>query len=133
MIIGNPNLKDKQAHVTPSLHPLQPSKNDVVAHDLIKNGIPPSTLLRSQLVLFENAERDQKLRLIELWSIVPPNYAKNGGQTLADRLGEYQTTTMDQEEKMAWWRYHYQSGSRTEEMDEDEPALISKEPGHSGQ
>ena len=77
----------------------------MAAQMLIKNGIAPSTLLRSQLALFEQAEFDQRSRLIELWRVVPPNYARNGGQALADKLGEYQTTNMAQEERLAWLKY----------------------------
>ncbi|KAK4693288.1 hypothetical protein P7C71_g4077, partial [Lecanoromycetidae sp. Uapishka_2] len=93
------------SHVAHTLHPLQPPKQDVATRALIKNGITPSSLLRSQLALFEGADEDQRNRLIELWRIVPPNYAGNGGQELADKLGEYQSTTLAQEEELARIRY----------------------------
>ncbi len=95
----------QSAHVVPALHPLQPSKQDIASRILIKNAISPSTLLRSQLTLFEQADDDQRSRLIELWRIIPPTYARYGGQGLADRLDEYQTTTVAEEEGLARLRY----------------------------
>ncbi|KAL2056690.1 hypothetical protein ABVK25_003084 [Lepraria finkii] len=93
------------SHVVRGLHPLQPSSEDLPSRMLIKNGIAPSSLLRAQLSLFEQADEDQRSRLIELWTIVPPTYARNGGQELADRLGEYQNTTLAQEQELALLRY----------------------------
>jgi hypothetical protein len=81
------------AHVVQALHPLQPSKQDLASRTLIRNGIPPSSLLRSQLALFEGADEDQRNRLLELWRIVPPTYARNGGQEMV------------QEEELARLRY----------------------------
>lgn len=83
---------------------MQPSKAETASRTLVQNGISPASLLRSQLLLFEEAEDDQRSRLIQLWRIVPPTYARNGGQELADRLGEYQTTNLAQEEELAWLR-----------------------------
>ena len=60
---------------------------------LIKNGIAPSSLLRTQLELFEQAEDDQRMRLVQLWCIVPPNHATNGGQPLLDSTGKYQSSS----------------------------------------
>lgn len=100
------------AHVLQTLHPLQPSKQDTATRTLIKNGIPPSSLLRSQLTLFEEADEDQRNRLIQLWRIVPRTYARNGGQEMADRLGGYQTTTLLQEEELARLRYMKEARGR---------------------
>ena len=94
------------AHVVQNLHPLQPSTEDTASRMLIKHGIAPSSLLRAQLTLFEQADEDQRSRLIELWTIVPPTYARNGGQDLADKFGEYQITTLAQEEELARQRYY---------------------------
>ena len=93
------------AHVVAALHPLQPSAQDLASRVLITNNISPSSLLRSQFRLFEEADDAQRSRLIELWQIVPPTYARNGGQELADNLGEYQRTSIAQEEELAWLRY----------------------------
>ena len=95
------------AHVVQNLHPLQPSNEDTASRMLIKHGIAPSSLLRAQLTLFEQAGENQRSRLIELWTIVPPTYARNGGQDMADKLGEYQSTTLAQEEELARQRYYY--------------------------
>ena len=94
------------AHAVQNLHPLQPSNEDTASRMLIKHSIAPSSLLRAQLTLFEQADKDQRSRLIELWTIVPPTYARNGGQDLADKLGEYQSTTLAQEEELARQRYY---------------------------
>ena len=94
------------AHIVQTLHPLQPSNEDTASRMLIKHGIAPSSLLRAQLTLFEQADEDQRSRLIELWTIVPPTYARNGGQDLADKFGEYQITTLAQEEELARQRYY---------------------------
>lgn len=93
------------SHLAPALHPLQPSVNDHASRLLIQNDIPPSSLLRSQFQLFENSDMDQQARLIMLWRLAPPTYARNGGQQLADRLGEYQIVSLAQEEELAWLRY----------------------------
>ena len=94
-----------KAHIAPSLHPLQPSTQDVAARTLIKNGIAPSTLLRSQLTLFEQAGEEQRSRLIELWRIYPPTYARHGSQPPVDRSGDYHSTSMAKEEELARLRY----------------------------
>lgn len=125
------------SHVAQNLHPLQPSKQDVASRTLIKSGIPPSSLLRSQLALFEGADEDQRKRLIELWQIVPPTYARNGGQEMADRLGEYQSTTLVQEEEFARLRYlrearaAHTSSQRSEVVLQPIPGYQSSAPGQS--
>ncbi len=93
------------------------------------------------MALFEQAEDDQRSRLIELWRIVPPSYGRNGGQVLADKLGEYQTTTMAQEEKLAWLGYqrHHCSeaapliGNYYGEASSQDPQLLARPlyPSHS--
>lgn len=105
-------LETKSAHLVPALHALQPPKQDIASRMLIKNGISPSALLNSQLTLFEHADDEQRSRLIELWRVVPPTYARNGGQGLADQLGEHQSTTVGQEEELAWLRYQRDSNGQ---------------------
>ncbi|KAL9105239.1 MAG: hypothetical protein Q9187_008751, partial [Circinaria calcarea] len=68
---------------------------------LIQNGINPSLLLPTQLVLFEQAASDQRTRLLELWRISPPDYTAYGTQELSDELGGWCRTTLEQEEEMA--------------------------------
>ncbi len=95
------------AHVAPALHPLQPSVQDHASRLLIQNDIPPSSLLRSQFELFERSNVDQQAKLAMLWRLAPPNHGRHGhaGQELYDNLGEYQTTTFEREEGLAWSRY----------------------------
>ncbi len=72
---------------------------------LIQGGISPTSLLRSQVSLFEQSNDEQQSRLLELWRFAPPNYTANGGQELADRIGEYQVMTLEQEEELALLRH----------------------------
>ena len=94
-----------KAHIAPSLHPLQPSKQDVAVRTLIKNGIAPSTLLQCQLNLFEHSGEEQRSRLIELWRVTPPTYARNGSHPPVDRFHEYDSTSLIKEEELAWLKY----------------------------
>ena len=105
------------AHAIQSLHPLQPSKEDTASGMLIKHGIPPSSLQRAQLILFEHANEDQRSRLIELWTIIPPTYSRNGGQDTADIRHEHESTTLAQEEELAM--KGHQTIGLEEEMKED--------------
>lgn len=72
-------------------------------------GIDASVLFPSQLQLFKNAPPDQKLRLIELWSIAPPG---RGQQMLAKNLGNWPQTNLQQEEEAA--RQRWESMSQAE-------------------
>ena len=90
---------------------------DLSTHQILtQHNIPPSSLLRSQLTLFEQADDKQRLQLIQLWSISPPSYTANGGQALADEMGEYQTTSVEQEQHLA--RLRYQSTASAEQVHE---------------
>ena len=100
-----------------SLHPLQPHREDETLRQLIQNDIAPSSLLRSQLELFERSTTDERAKLILLWRLAPPTYARNGGQELADRLGEYQTISVEQEEQLAWLRYQHNHARRDVKTD----------------
>lgn len=102
---------------------------------LVQHNIPPASLLRSQLTLFEQADSDQRSRLIQLWSISPPAHNSYEAQEQADDIGEYQTTTLEQEEARAW-RRHQQIVSVTQQQGEDEqmdrslfPTCTTKEEG----
>ena len=102
------------AHVVQAVNTDQSSNTQAVGisrgglsiyQTLAQHNIPPSSLLRSQLTLFEQADDDQRSRLIQLWSISPPSYNTNEGQGQHERHDEYQTRTLDDEEKSAWLRY----------------------------
>lgn len=104
-----------------------------VYQTLVQHNIPPASLLRSQLTLFEQADSDQRSRLIQLWSISPPGYKGRGAQEQTDDISEYQNTTMEDEEAQAWMR-HQRHISMTQQQDVEEqidrpllPMCIDKE------
>lgn len=72
---------------------------------LIQHGVDLSKLLPTQLNLFQQAAPDQQSRLLQLWSISPPEYVGLGAQDLADQLGAWEQTTVEQEEETAKLRY----------------------------
>ncbi|EGX90655.1 hypothetical protein CCM_07075 [Cordyceps militaris CM01] len=88
----------QQAFQRPSSAPLE---NHVAqAEALLRNhGVEASLLTPSQLQLFTTADDGQKLRLLELWSICPPNGAQNI-PALA-----WSSTSLEQEEHLARVRY----------------------------
>ena len=76
-----------------------------IKETLMQHGVDPSKLLPTQLILFQQAPPDQQSRLVQLWSISPPEYVDFGTQDLADELGAWEQTTVEQEEEMARLRY----------------------------
>lgn len=88
-------------HVVPARQ--EPEKTHVELselHDvLVRNSIDPSLLFPSQIDLFQNADNDQRLRLLELWRISPPQ------GTSAQWLYDWPPTSLAQEEAMAKLRY----------------------------
>ena len=94
--------------------PERPSITDI----LIQNGVQPSSLLRSQITLFESSTDEQRSRILDFWRLAPPNYTANGGQELADRLGEYQVMTLEQEEELAFLR-HQRNAQRNDDTNDD--------------
>lgn len=82
---------------------------------LSQNDIDPSTLFPSQLTLFQQANADQQLRLIELWRISPPSY---GGHALAEELGSWPPTSLQQEEEMARLRYERKLSEKSKIQEE---------------
>ena len=100
-----------------------PLAEDNTKEMLSMRGIDPSSLLPSQILLFQLAAPDQQSRLVELWRISPPEYTNYGNEELADQLGSWQQTTLEQEEEMARLRYernaaHSNTNSLQEEMDQ---------------
>lgn len=76
---------------------------------LISQSIDPGVLFPSQLTLFQNADPDQRLRLLELWRISPPTYAQH------ERIWEsglWPETSLQQEEALAKERYERLMGAR---------------------
>jgi hypothetical protein len=72
--------------------------------------VNPSNLTPSQVQLFRIADESQKLRLLELWSICPPN---NGADIPALA---WSSTTIEQEEQLAQMRFERQQ-SQTMSLD----------------
>ncbi|KAJ4301156.1 hypothetical protein N0V90_003246 [Kalmusia sp. IMI 367209] len=91
-------------HVVPARQVAQePEKTQVQLSELhailSRNSIDPSLLFPSQVDLFQNADNDQRLRLLELWRISPPQ-----GST-SRQLYDWPPTSLAQEEAMAKIRY----------------------------
>lgn len=104
-------------HYTHSYHvPIQlppspaPEKTLIEASELeeifLRNSIDPSLLFPSQVDLFQNADDDQRLRLLELWRISPPQRIPAGMDYNTSRqLYDWPPTSLAQEESMAKLRY----------------------------
>ena len=101
-------------HVVPIRHiPQAPAKTHIDASELeavlLRNSIDPSLLFPSQIDLFQNADNDQRLRLLELWRISPPQ-GRQGIPAGVDyntsrQLYDWPPTSLAQEEAMAKLRY----------------------------
>jgi hypothetical protein len=90
-----------------------PPPTDAVSSETIlrNHGVNPTNLTPSQVQLFRIADDPQKLRLLELWSIYPPN---NGADIPALA---WSSTTMEQEEQLAQMRFDRQQQSQTMSLD----------------
>jgi hypothetical protein len=66
-------------------------------------------LFPSQIELFQNADDDQRLRLLELWRISPPQgrqgYPSGTDYNMSRQLYDWPPTSLAQEEAMAKLRY----------------------------
>lgn len=70
---------------------------------LRQHSIDPSALLPNQIHLFQNADHEQRLRLLELWRIAPPSYP------LEEHMnGTWTSTSVEREEALARVRYEQQ-------------------------
>ena len=98
-----PKASDIPLSGTP-LYSVSPERSSSI-YILAENGVTPASLLRSQITLFEQSSDEQRSRLLDLWRLAPPNYTSNGGQELADNIGEYQVMTLEQEEELALVRH----------------------------
>ncbi|KAJ4333655.1 hypothetical protein N0V95_009371 [Ascochyta clinopodiicola] len=76
---------------------------------LLRNSINPELLFPSQVELFQNADDDQRLRLLELWRISPPQgrqgYPADTNYNMSRQLYDWPPTSLAQEESMAKLRY----------------------------
>lgn len=91
----------------------EPAQTHVDASELeamlVRNSIDPSLLFPSQIDLFKNADDDQRLRLLELWRISPPQgrqgYPDGTDYNMSRQLYDWPPTSLAQEEAMAKLRY----------------------------
>jgi hypothetical protein len=88
----------------------RPLSDEEIVEVLNRNSIDPQALFPSQVNLFRNADNDQRLRLLELWRISPPNL---GSYDLAKEQSTWLSTTLQQEEQMAKLRYERQMSDRS--------------------
>lgn len=101
-------------HVAPTRSVSEPPvKTHIEPNDLeavlLRNSIDPSLLFPSQIDLFQNADDDQRLRLLELWRISPPagrqGYPSGSDYNMSRQLYDWPPTSLAQEEAMAKLRY----------------------------
>ncbi|KAF4123935.1 hypothetical protein GMORB2_5651 [Geosmithia morbida] len=92
--VSHPQVAEQQQQQTRS------ASDSMTAEAALRiHGVNPDSLTPSQLHLFRVADHAQKRRLLELWSIFPPN---SGGEipSLA-----WSSTSLEQEEQIAHIRY----------------------------
>ncbi|KAF8847617.1 hypothetical protein BDZ45DRAFT_315924 [Acephala macrosclerotiorum] len=95
------------AHIAaqqPSRPASEPPQTDQLTVEIIlgRHGVDVNSLFPSQIELFKLADASQQMRLIELWRICPPDHS---GQAIAQDLGNWPSTSIQQEEAMAKLRY----------------------------
>ncbi|POR36582.1 Uncharacterized protein TPAR_03272, partial [Tolypocladium paradoxum] len=92
--------EDASVQEQPQRPSSEPPQSEASPETILRNyGIDAATLTPSQLQLFRIADEPQKLRLIELWSICPPNR----GEEIPSLA--WSSTTLEQEEQLARMRY----------------------------
>ena len=69
--------------------------NDYLERLLIQNEIAPSSLLPSQLALFEACTHEERQKLIMLWRLASPTLTRSMDRDTLNRLMENQTTTLE--------------------------------------
>lgn len=91
------------AEQIPASQIIGPQPRDLSIYQLLAHyNISPSSLARSQLTLFEQADDDQRARLIQLWSLSPSHRTRNIGQQLAERTGEHQAGVLEFRGDLVW-------------------------------
>ena len=116
-ITSNDIHKDQSQSLAPTY---TSAAQDKAKQLLSQRGIDPSSLLPSQVLLFQLAAPDQQSRLVELWRISPPEYTHYGKEELADQIGAWQHTSLEQEEEMARLRYERNAAhSNTKDVPEE--------------
>ena len=122
VVTNDANVEIPQTSAVPPALPQAPDVRTALAH----HGVDASRFLPSQLTLFQQAAPDQQSRLVELWRISPPEYMDMGAQDLADELGAWQQTTLEQEEEMARLRYQRKTAQENTRVE-----LVAKDEHHS--
>jgi hypothetical protein len=79
-----------------------PLSDEEMIYMLEQNSIDPHSLFDSQVHLLRHADPEQRLRLLELWRISPPNV---GTYDLSKQQQSWATSTLEKEEQMAKIRY----------------------------
>ncbi|KAL1645651.1 hypothetical protein SLS61_008211 [Didymella pomorum] len=100
-------------HVVPTRSVSEPPRTQIELSELgtilLRNSINPEMLFPSQVELFQNADDDQRLRLLELWRISPPQgrqgYPEGSDYNMSRQLYDWPPTSLAQEEAMAKLRY----------------------------
>lgn len=94
---------------------------------LLRNSINPELLFPSQVELFQNADDDQRLRLLELWRISPPQgrqgYPAGTDYNMSRQLYDWPPTSLAQEENMAKLRYE-----KTQQQEQQQIRELSTSP-----
>lgn len=87
---------------------------EAMVETLRQHSIDPSALLPNQIHLFQNADYEQRLRLLELWRIAPPSYP------LETHLmsGKWTPTSVEREEADARARYEQRMRMRAHPVEE---------------
>jgi hypothetical protein len=103
---------------------IEPSDLEAV---LLRNSIDPSNLFPSQLELFQNADDDQRLRLLELWRISPPagrqGHPAGTDYNMSRQLYDWPPTSLAQEEAMAKLRYDRMEDQPAQQKHIQQPQL----------
>lgn len=110
-------------HIAPTHSVQVPLKNKIDLPELqsmlLRNSIDPSLLFPSQIDLFQNADDDQRLRLLELWRISPPQgrqgYPGGVDYNMSRQLYDWPPTSLAQEEAMAKMRFERQEEERIQQ------------------
>jgi len=96
---------------------------------LQQNSIDPRLLFPNQITLFQLADNDQRLRLLELWRIAPPTCTADG---LARHLGTWPETSLQREEELARIRYE-RTGQQHQQQQQQLDDLDRHPQQHNGQ
>jgi hypothetical protein len=117
----NPNTAHIRPDTTsePSRSPPPPYHEalmpEAMAETLRQHSIDPNALLPNQIHLFQNADHEQRLRLLELWRIAPPSYP------LEEHLnGTWVGTTVEREEVLARVRFEEQQRQQLQQQQQQQ-------------